>query len=44
MGDRNKEAHEANLYDVDAKYGDVIPVEECLTYLEKVREAAGAPI
>ena len=32
-GDRNPEAHEANLYDVDAKYGDVVPVQEVLNYL-----------
>jgi maleamate amidohydrolase len=33
VGDRNAEAHEANLYDVDAKYGDVVRVEEVLDYL-----------
>ena len=37
IGDRNLDAHEANLYDIDAKYGDVIPVEEVLEYLEEVR-------
>ncbi|MDQ3387553.1 MAG: isochorismatase family protein [Actinomycetota bacterium] len=36
VGDRNPQAHEANLYDVDAKYGDVILVEDALTYLEEV--------
>ncbi len=39
VGDRNPDAHEANLYDVDAKYGDVVPVEEVLEYLEEVRAA-----
>lgn len=39
VGDRNLDAHEANLYDVDAKYGDVVPVEEVLEYLEEVRAA-----
>ena len=34
VGDRNPDAHEANLYDVDAKYGDVVGVEETLEYLE----------
>jgi len=34
VGDRNPDAHEANLYDVDAKYGDVISTEEVLEYLE----------
>ena len=33
VGDRNPEAHEANLYDVDAKYGDVVSVEDTMTYL-----------
>ena len=28
VGDRNPAAHEANLYDIDAKYGDVVPVDE----------------
>ena len=36
VGDRNPDAHEANLYDVDAKYGDVISTEETLEYLEAV--------
>jgi maleamate amidohydrolase len=36
VGDRNPDAHEANLYDVDAKYGDVVPVGEVLEYLEEV--------
>ena len=43
VGDRNSDAHEASLYDVDAKYGDVVSVEETLDYLEKVREETGAP-
>jgi maleamate amidohydrolase len=36
VGDRNPDAHEANLYDVDAKYGDVISVRDALDYLERV--------
>ena len=39
VGDRNPGAHEANLYDIDAKYGDVVPVEEVLEYLEKLAAA-----
>jgi maleamate amidohydrolase len=39
VGDRNPEAHEANLYDIDAKYGDVVPVSEALEYLDKVAAA-----
>ncbi len=36
VGDRNEQAHEANLYDMDAKYGDVVPTEDALKYLEEV--------
>lgn len=35
VGDRNPDAHEANLYDIDAKYGDVVPVGEAISYLER---------
>lgn len=40
VGDRNPEAHEANLYDIDAKYGDVVPVEEVLEHLEALSETS----
>src|SRR6266571_5102702 len=33
VGDRNRVAHEANLYDIDAKYGDVLPLEDVLEHL-----------
>jgi maleamate amidohydrolase len=33
VGDRNPDAHEANLYDIDAKYGDVVSVEDVLNHL-----------
>jgi maleamate amidohydrolase len=39
VGDRNPDAHDANLYDIDVKYGDVIPVQEALDYLEEVAAA-----
>jgi maleamate amidohydrolase len=39
VGDRNPDAHEANLHDVDAKYGDVVSVDEALKYLEEVSAA-----
>jgi nicotinamidase-related amidase len=42
VGDRNPEAHDANLYDIDAKYGDVVRVEEALQYLEAVRSTSSA--
>ncbi len=39
VGDRNPDAHKANLYDIDAKYGDVVPIRETLDYLEEVAAA-----
>ena len=39
VGDRNPAAHEANLYDIDTKYGDVVSMAEVLEHLE---ELAGA--
>jgi maleamate amidohydrolase len=39
VGDRNPDAHEANLYDIDTKYGDVVSLDEVLTH---VGELAGA--
>jgi nicotinamidase-related amidase len=39
VGDRNADAHEANLYDIDAKYGDVVPLAEALALLEELAVA-----
>jgi maleamate amidohydrolase len=36
VGDRNLAAHEANLYDIDAKYGDVVSVDEVVAHLEEL--------
>lgn len=36
VGDRNPAAHDANLYDIDAKYGDVVSVENVLEHLEEL--------
>jgi nicotinamidase-related amidase len=36
VGDRNPAAHEANLYDIDAKYGDVVTVDEVVAHLEEL--------
>jgi nicotinamidase-related amidase len=33
VGDRNRAAHEQALYDIDAKYGDVVSLEESLSWL-----------
>jgi hypothetical protein len=42
VGDRAQGPHEANLFDIDAKYGDVIGVEDALAYL--TGPAAAAPV
>ena len=35
VGDRNPAAHEANLYDIDTKYGDVVSLDEVLAAVER---------
>jgi maleamate amidohydrolase len=42
VGDRNLAAHEANLYDIDAKYGDVVSTDEVVAHLEEIGASAGA--
>lgn len=42
VGDRNPAAHEANLYDIDTKYGDVVPLDEVLEWVHSVAEPGGA--
>jgi nicotinamidase-related amidase len=37
VGDRAQEPHEANLFDMDSKYGDVVPLSEALAHLEESR-------
>jgi nicotinamidase-related amidase len=37
VGDRNGQAHEANLFDLDAKYADVVPVERVLQHVQTLR-------
>ena len=34
VGDRHPAPHEANLFDMDAKYGDVVSEAEAMTYLQ----------
>ena len=36
-GDRNPQVHEANLFDLDAKYADVVSEQEVLDYLSSTR-------
>ena len=39
VGDRHDEPHEANLFDINAKYGDVVSKAETLTYLDDLKES-----
>jgi maleamate amidohydrolase len=39
VGDRNPDAHEANLYDIDTKYGDVVSVDDVVAHLEELGAA-----
>jgi maleamate amidohydrolase len=43
VGDRAQAPHEANLVDIQAKYADVVPVEDALSYLENVGEKVETP-
>jgi nicotinamidase-related amidase len=43
VGDRAQAPHEANLFDIQAKYADVVPVEDAVGYLESVPERVGTP-
>ena len=43
VGDRAPEPHEANLVDIQAKYADVVPLEDALAYLEQTPERAAIP-
>jgi maleamate amidohydrolase len=36
VGDRHPSPHEANLFDMDAKYGDVVSEAETLDYLNRI--------
>ena len=36
VGDRAQAPHEANLFDIQAKYADVVPLEEAIAYMESV--------
>ncbi|MGH3064709.1 MAG: isochorismatase family protein [Gaiellaceae bacterium] len=39
VGDRDPDAHAANLYDLDAKYADVVPLAEVVEHLEDLGAA-----
>lgn len=42
VGDRAQAPHDANLFDIHAKYADVVSLNEALAYLESVPAKVGA--
>ncbi|HEX2044136.1 MAG TPA: hypothetical protein VHF23_00760, partial [Gaiellaceae bacterium] len=44
VGDRAQGPHEANLFDIQAKYADVVSLEDALGYLESVPDRAGVRV
>jgi maleamate amidohydrolase len=44
VGDRAQAPHDANLFDIQAKYADVVSLEEALGYLERVPSALGTAV
>jgi maleamate amidohydrolase len=44
VGDRAQTPHDANLFDIQAKYADVVSVEEALDYVESVAGKVGAAV
>ena len=42
VGDRAQAPHEANLFDIQAKYADVVGLEDALAFVENVTAGAGA--
>jgi len=42
VGDRAQAPHDANLFDIQAKYADVVSLDEALAYLESAPTAVGA--
>jgi maleamate amidohydrolase len=44
VGDRARDPHDANLVDIQAKYADVVAVEDALAYIESVSRKSGASV
>jgi maleamate amidohydrolase len=42
VGDRAQGPHEANLFDIDSKYGDVVSAAEVMQYLDSLRPSSAA--
>jgi maleamate amidohydrolase len=41
VGDRAQAPHEANLFDIQAKYADVVPLDDVLAYVQTVPDRVG---
>lgn len=44
VGDRARAPHEANLFDIQAKYADVVSVDEAIAYVEGIPSRAVASV
>jgi maleamate amidohydrolase len=44
VGDRAQDPHEANLVDIQAKYADLVSVDEALAYIERVARKSSASV
>jgi nicotinamidase-related amidase len=44
VGDRAELPHIANLFDIDAKYGDVVQLPDAVAYLEQVPRRIAVPV
>ena len=44
VGDRARAPHEANLFDIQAKYADVVSLDEAIAYVTSVPTRAVAPV
>jgi maleamate amidohydrolase len=44
VGDRAQAPHDANLFDIQAKYADVVSVEDAAAYLESVGDRVSAAV
>ncbi|MGE5273538.1 MAG: isochorismatase family protein [Verrucomicrobiota bacterium] len=44
VADRAQAPHEANLFDINAKYADVVPLDDVLEYVESVPGTVGAAV
>jgi hypothetical protein len=44
VADRAQAPHEANLFDINAKYADVVPLDDVLEYVATVPGALGAAV